>query len=474
MLLECIESDEREAGIVESSRKQMIEGRLVAVRRERDAWLAAQSGGDSSSGVMREGHDAAGQRTAEDLTQFAQRQRLEWLVCALSKTKEERSIGEIPDMLARWRRSVQLASAVGAGAVVAAAQTVSKRQLRKQTRRKMRVLAAARCSGTRQTRMRCSVHRWGQQMEQERERRVRALMGAVACADATLQRRVWRKLMESFWLQRNGEADGWRIERKKERGDGRGEGKGDAVRYDWSCARCGWGGCSMEAGTIYCRKCEWQCEQWCAATERQTLCSIAEMDQAIQSEPVGKIVGNRMMQRMGEVRQQMQNQIEQLQLDGWKGEVAKVVEKELGEGRVDVRQLVIGVMDKVVGRELDGVLLPKPLLSAAAVEWPTKQGEAAAKQMRKKMIAQQQEETAADAKADEAPKAPVDLIARVTASIRQQKAEAESKSSSKMNDLIATVLASSRKSKKEQAANESGWSGGGGRMLGYILEGMTL
>ena len=89
------------------------------------------------------------------------------------------------------------------------------------------------------------------------------------------------------------------------------------------------------------------------------------------------------------------------------------------------------------------------------------------------MIAQQQEETAADAKADEAPKAPVDLIARVTASIRQQKAEAES-SSSKMDDLIATVLASSRKSKKEQAANESGWSGGGGRMLGYILEGMTL
>ena len=145
----------------------------------------------------------------------------------------------------------------------------------------------------------------------------------------------------------------------------------------------------MEAGTIYCRKCEWQCEQWCAATESQTLCSITEMDQAIQSEPVGKIVGNRMMQRMGEVRQQMQNQIKQLQLDGWKGEVAKVVEKELGEGRVDVRQLVIGVMDRVVGRELDGVLLPKPLLSAATVEWPTKQGETAAKQMRKEMTAQQ-------------------------------------------------------------------------------------
>ena len=42
-----------------------------------------------------------------------------------------------------------------------------------------------------------------------------------------------------------------------------------------------------------------------------------------------------MIQRVGGVRQQMQNQVEQLQLDGWKGGVAKVVEKELGGGRVD-------------------------------------------------------------------------------------------------------------------------------------------
>ena len=91
------------------------------------------------------------------------------------------------------------------------------------------------------------------------------------------------------------------------------------------------------------------------------------------------------------------------------------------------------------------------MLSAAAVEWSTKQGEAAAKQMKKEMTAQQQKETAADVKANKAPKAPVDLIARVTTSIRQQqKAEAESRSSSKMDDLIARVLASSRKSKKEQ------------------------
>ena len=149
----------------------------------------------------------------------------------------------------------------------------------------------------------------------------------------------------------------------------------------------------------------------------------------------------------------------------------KVVEQELGEGRVDVRRLVAGAVDSVVGREVGGVVLPKPLLSAATVEWPAKQGEAATEQVEKA------DETVAvqEVEADEAPKEPVDLIARVMASIRQeQKAEAESKSSSKMNDLIATVLASSRKSKKEQAANDYGWSGGGGRMLGYISEGMTL
>ena len=83
--------------------------------------------------------------------------------------------------------------------------------------------------------------------------------------------------------------------------------------------------------------------------------------------------------------------------------------------------------------------------------------------------------TVQDVKADEVPKAPADLIARMPASIRQkQKAEAESRSNSKMGGMIARVLASSRNSKKEQAANESGWSGGRGRMLGYILEEMTL
>ena len=38
--------------------------------------------------------------------------------------------------------------------------------------------------------------------------------------------------------------------------------------------------------------------------------------------------------------------------------------------------------------------------------------------------------------------------------------------------LVARVLESIKQ--KEQAIKESGWSGGGGRMLACILEGMTL
>ena len=138
----------------------------------------------------------------------------------------------------------------------------------------------------------------GQQMQQERERRVRALVGAVAFADTALRRMMWLMLVNSFWLQRNSEADGWLTQKLKGKGDGSGEGKGDAIRYGLSCTQCGWGGCCMETGTIYGRQCEWQCKQWCEAAESQTLCSMAELDQMIQSEPVEKIVGSRMTQRM--------------------------------------------------------------------------------------------------------------------------------------------------------------------------------
>jgi hypothetical protein len=44
LLLGCIELDEREAGTVESNRMRLIESRLGAVRRGREAWLVAQSG----------------------------------------------------------------------------------------------------------------------------------------------------------------------------------------------------------------------------------------------------------------------------------------------------------------------------------------------------------------------------------------------------------------------------------------------
>ena len=142
LLLECIEADEREAGIVENSRRRLIEGRVVAVRRKRDAWLAAQNGGGSSSGVTRKGHEAAGQRTAEGLVQLAQRRRSKWLVCMLSKMKPQSLTGEILDMLTCWRRSVQLESMAGASQMVTAVEMVSKPQFRKQRSKWMREFAA--------------------------------------------------------------------------------------------------------------------------------------------------------------------------------------------------------------------------------------------------------------------------------------------------------------------------------------------
>ena len=46
----------------------------------------------------------------------------------------------------------------------------------------------------------------------------------------------------------------------------------------------------MEAGALYCRKCEWQCREWCGAAESQTLSSTTDMDRMIQSEPVDKCI----------------------------------------------------------------------------------------------------------------------------------------------------------------------------------------
>ena len=204
-------------------RMLLISERVVAVRRIRDAWLAVQSGGRSSSSVIQKGQESAGQRTTDGRMQLTQRQGLEWLMCAFNKMKEQRSIGEIPDMLTRWRRSLQLASAVGTK-MVTAVRTVSVRQLRKQRRKFMREVAIQWVT-MQQTAVKSSVHRWRRQMGQEEERCASALVGATSCLDAVLCTKVWRKLVESFWVQRNDRNEGWRIERKKERGDGRGEGK---------------------------------------------------------------------------------------------------------------------------------------------------------------------------------------------------------------------------------------------------------
>ena len=139
---------------------------------------------------------------------------------------------------------------------------------------------------------------------------------------------------------------------------------------------------------------------------------------------------------------------------------------------MDVRQLVIGAMDKVVGRELDGVLLPKPLLSATALEWPAKHKETAAEQIETTAVQQTTTEDASE-KADEAPKAPSELIASVVASIKKKKQVGATDRSNKADGIVARVLAGI-KQKQVIEESRSRWSGGGGRVLGYILEGMTL
>ena len=49
--------------------------------------------------------------------------------------------------------------------------------------------------------------------------------------------------------------------------------------------------------------------------------------------------------------------------------MVKVVEQGLcAEGRVDVRQLVMGSVDIAAGKEVDGVVLPRPKLRAAVQE----------------------------------------------------------------------------------------------------------
>ena len=76
----------------------------------------------------------------------------------------------------------------------------------------------------------------------------------------------------------------------------------------------------------------------------------------------------------------LQESVQQLHLDTWKGEIVRMVGEGLSAGRVDVRKLVIRAVDTVVGKEVDGVVMPRPRLSVAVPEWTAVQvGGAAAK-----------------------------------------------------------------------------------------------
>ena len=89
----------------------------------------------------------------------------------------------------------------------------------------------------------------------------------------------------------------------------------------------------------------------------------------MQKLPKDRRVSDRTVQRVREAKEQLQSRMEQRSLQRWKTEVVKVVEQGLyAEGRVDVRQLVMGAVDTAVGKEVDGVVLPRPKLRAAAQE----------------------------------------------------------------------------------------------------------
>ena len=94
----------------------------------------------------------------------------------------------------------------------------------------------------------------------------------------------------------------------------------------------------------------------------------------MQKQPKDRRVSDRAVQRVREAKEQLQSQVEQRSWQRWKTEVVKVVEQGLcAKGRVDVRQLVMGAVDIAAGKEVDGVVLPRPKLRAAAQEWKQQQ-----------------------------------------------------------------------------------------------------
>ena len=88
----------------------------------------------------------------------------------------------------------------------------------------------------------------------------------------------------------------------------------------------------------------------------------------MKMQPKGRRVSDRIAQRMREVMEQLQGlvQMKQLLLQRWGGVkcMARAVQQGLDAGRVYVRQLVVGTVDAAVGKEVDGVVLPRPKLRA--------------------------------------------------------------------------------------------------------------
>jgi len=274
--------------------------------------------------------------------------------------------------------------------------------------------------------------------------------------------------------------------------------RGKATQYDMTGAACSVVGvaAAWRLGLLCAENVSGStCRHWCEAAEGSETDLEEQLDNMMQMQPKGRRVSDRnhrIAQRMREVTEQLQVQMKQLLLQRWKGEVVRAVQQGLGAGRVDVRQLVVGVVDAVVGKEVNGVVLPRPKLRAEAQEWTSADQETEVVEMateEPKATTIEEETTAAAV--DEAPKAPADgvcaatLFARVLASSRQKEQQQEKQDRTK--DAIARVLASKRKqertkdlitrvlaSSKLKQQGQAGWVGGGGHIMRCILEGMTL
>ena len=232
----------------------------------------------------------------------------------------------------------------------------------------------------------------------------------------------------------------------------------------------------MQAGKVTCRKCERQYSDWCKAGDGL---GAVDMKQWLAEQPQWRHVGARVSARMLQTAQRATEITQAAQCVKWKLAVAEVVGQGITGGRLDVKSMVREALDEVVGKEVQGVVL-----RITAEEWVQTDSSSSGsgsgggvdgtggtmQQMVASETAAEQVETIAvaeDEKADEALKAPADLIARVVAGIKkEQQAKAA-------NGSVARVLASLRL-KEEEKQDKTGWSGGGGHVFRYILEGVAF